>query len=86
MSYCVDNGYSGGSCSGGATTNGLTVFTDVTTYGCAPYLNASKYAIYAAYLPTVGSSGYFCVDSSGKTSNKSSGGIPSAPGAGPTCN
>lgn len=52
-----------------ANTNSLTIYTDRS---CAP---AKKYAIYAAYTP-VGSAGYFCVDSTGKSTSASIGGIP----------
>lgn len=56
-------------------SNGLTIFTDNTST-CSL---ATKYAIYASYGPTVGSSGYYCIDSVGNTKTTTSGGIPSNP-------
>ena len=63
-----------------ANTNSLIIYTDQS---CVP---AKKYAIYAAYTP-VGSAGYFCVDSTGKSiSNTSAPGIPVPfPGPATTC-
>ena len=52
-------------------SNGLSIYTD--TNNCSV---ATKFAIYAAYGPTVGSSGYFCIDSTGQTTSASSGAIP----------
>ncbi len=88
VSYCVTNAYAGDACAG-ITDNSITVFTNnPSVSGTCPttYSKASKYAIYASYLPNVGASGYFCIDSSGNTSQTTTGGIPSVPGPGPTCN
>jgi len=54
-----------------STTNALTIYIDNTTCGAA-----TKYAIYAAMGPVIGSSGYFCIDSVGKTTKTTSGAIP----------
>ncbi len=85
--YCIDLAYNG-TCTG-MTNNGLTIFTNnPTSFLTCPgtYLKATKYAIYASYLPNIGYSGYFCIDSTGNTSEKRSGAIPIDPGPGPTCN
>jgi len=81
-------GYSGNSTSGGgcgvtydiaAASNALTIYIDNTTCGAA-----TKYAIYAAMGPVIGSSGYFCIDSAGKTTKTTSGAIL-APSTVATC-
>ena len=56
-----------------ATVNGLTIFTD---NGNTAGNFGSKYAIYAAYGPNVGTSGYYCVDSFGNSISKTTGYIP----------
>jgi hypothetical protein len=65
--------------------NALTIFTDnICGY-------ATKYAIYAGYGPGnfvagvtgTGPTGYYCIDSSGKSISKTSGYIPTTPT--PTC-
>ena len=53
-----------------SANNGLTIYTN-TLCGAT-----TKYAIFAAYGPTVGSSGYFCIDSLGNTLSQTSGAIP----------
>ncbi|OHA24338.1 MAG: hypothetical protein A3B11_02150 [Candidatus Taylorbacteria bacterium RIFCSPLOWO2_01_FULL_44_26] len=64
-----------------AASNGLTIFTD-NTATCAL---ATKYAIYASYGPTVGSSGYYCLDSLGNSKTTTTGGIPNNPTVASTC-
>jgi type IV pilus assembly protein PilA len=58
----------------------LTIYVDNTTCGAA-----NKYAIYAAMGPIVGSSGYFCIDSTGSNTRTTSGGIPNTPAVSTTC-
>jgi prepilin-type N-terminal cleavage/methylation domain-containing protein len=60
---------------GGPNSNGLTIYSDFPDCATLP----TKYAIYAAYAPTVGSSGYFCLDSSGGSVSITTGPIPSTP-------
>ena len=63
------------------TTNPLTIYVD-TSCGLA-----TKYAIYAAYGPTVGSNGYFCIDSKGNSLSKKTGYFLPTPsqGSSPIC-
>lgn len=51
--------------------NGLTIYTD---NGNGAY--ASRYAIFSAYGPIVGSDGYYCVDSFGNSISRKTGYIP----------
>jgi general secretion pathway protein G len=65
----------------GPNLNGLTIYSDLPGKGTGsppPCTTLpSNYAIYAAYAPTVGSSGYFCLDSSGTSVSTTTGPIPS---------
>jgi prepilin-type N-terminal cleavage/methylation domain-containing protein len=72
------NGYPSGHPGTGSNFNGLTIYSSlpVVVGGACPTL-PTNYAIYAAYAPTVGSSGYFCLDSLGKSVSVTIGPIPS---------
>jgi prepilin-type N-terminal cleavage/methylation domain-containing protein len=59
------------------TSNGLTVYSNIPNIPNCVTL-PTNYAIYAAYGPIVGSSGYFCLDSSGKSVSTTIGSIPSS--------
>ncbi len=89
-SFTYPSGYAaaysngGGGCSGryslDTSTNGIAIFIDNTSCSAA-----TKYAIYAAMGPIVGSSGYFCIDSTGKITNPLTGSIPQNPTVAATC-
>jgi prepilin-type N-terminal cleavage/methylation domain-containing protein len=72
----------------GSGANTKNAFTILTNGSCTPTsLQVTKYAIYAAYGPNIGSSGYYCIDSSGASISKTSGYIPefSSSTSTPTC-
>jgi type II secretory pathway pseudopilin PulG len=90
-SLTYPSGYSGGTIATGAcaattykipsvSTDGLVIFVDNGT--CQP---SEAYAIFAAFGPTLGSSGYYCVDSSGHNVTKTSGSIPTTLTTTATC-
>lgn len=65
-------------------TNKLRIFVDIQAcVEASGTLPASSYAIYALMMP--GNSGYFCLDSAGRTTRPSVGFIPNAPAVATTC-
>jgi prepilin-type N-terminal cleavage/methylation domain-containing protein len=65
-----------------STTNALTIFVNDDFLCTTP---PTKYAIYAAMGPIIGSSGYFCVDSNGRSTKTTAGAIPQVPTVAATC-